>query len=1285
MLSSITLIFQQLSFQKHATCLNSLVVNKNLYNFCQKANFLNKINLRNNLYLSQKSSNVHLFIQTEATKQASIDVNVNNVDVNVFALFGFNINSQTISDSSINVTLQFEVISGALVCITCDIHVLTSTLVFIASGQQISGLILETLLKVHLYQSFVQYRITSQRSSGLVNVIGQEQVNFSINNCKLSGYDFLTSDSNGYIASSIQVNFTVTIDQFIVCVDSIKVFGLNEMTISVVGSETLNCDICEQSNIAYGLCVDSLENSQIDGGMFRCVFPFEYIHNTCLCASGYLLNITECINLLSALANINIQTQTNIDQIETIQKHVQELQNNVSQLELSLVSQINSAVSEIGINLTLLEDYVVSNSSYAEANLLSNVSALDKMIFENISILSLTLTNNVSYLSSQISGLSSNLMQNSTNLENYILSNYSKAEGSLLLNTSVLDQRIFNNVTALSSQLTGDVSSLQSQINVLNSNLVANSSNLENYILSNYSKAEANTLSSASVLDNRIYNNVTLLSSTIANGVSQLNLQISSLNSNLIANSTNLENYIMSNYSKADQNLMTNTSVLDQRIFNNATFLANNIATISFNLEQNIISNFSKADANLFANTSVLDRRIYDNITTLNSSITVNSNALQLTISSLNSSVLSLNQYVVKQSVYIQKLKRQIQCLTSGNLVDNDTCKYYRQINYQDDTEMCSQPVFATIFDFDAITIQIQQTDISGGFVFTTIINDALINVQDNSYSSTIQPLFQTQNSFKNIKLQVGTQSINNGVMFANGNTVTINEVNIVSRTGTQITVTGELDVILASSSNAQICNLLLNLSFTMSTGNITLISSVVGTANITTYQIMGEYLSSGTVAMMSLNVNSAIIILQQFNFMPNQFNIGNCSSYLMSQVIASNISMSYLAVQLNNLQILSQIETKQVYDEIEDNIYYYYFQFGGIINKIVDTIIDIHDIILNTQQIINIKFICKFGTIIGQGLNKNIINIRNQCIRQILKSNLAQYSIVGLIGQYNGDIQIQQSFIIIEIYGVSLSYFGTISQVGNGQIQLQNITIQYNPIVIQYGGQHSSAIISQLQSQICIVQNVIVFKSNFSINQQVGGFIGYICNTNVNIQNSEIDNSIILNQAQCGAIIGQSYYNIVYMENISIININITGIQTGGCIGNFYGVKIQIYNSIVNNMKNNAQEYAGGFVGVSQDDGQQINRTMILKNLVISNTAIGAQYAGGFFGCSFYTNIQIQNSKILSVSIKGTTQYSLIGFQSIQTTLIIVNSKSQGENYINDVLQTNCSNLTNLNSVNQC
>ncbi|CAL6017396.1 Conserved_hypothetical protein [Hexamita inflata] len=1261
-----------------------------MYNFCQKASFLNKINLRNDLYLSQKSSNVHLFIQTEATKQASIDVNVNNVDVNVFALFGFNINSQTISDSSINVTLQFEVISGALVCITCDIHVLTSTLVFIASGQQISGLILETLLKVHLFQSFVQYRITSQRSSGLVNVIGQEQVNFSINNCKLSGYDFLTSDSNGYIASSIQVNFTVTFDQFIVCVDSIQVFGLNDMTISVVGSETLNCDICEQSNIAYGLCVDSLENSQIDGGMFRCVFPFEYIHNTCLCASGYLLNITECINLQSTLANINIQTQTNIDQIQKIQKHVLEVQNNVSQLELSLVSQINSAVSEIGINLTLLEDNVVSNSSYAEANLLSNVSALDKMIFENISILSLTLTNNVSNLSSQMSGLSSNLMQNSTNLENYILSNYSKAEGSLLLNTSVLDQRIFNNVTALSSQLTGDVSSLQSQISVLNSNLVANSSNLENYILQNYSKAEANILSSVSALDNRIYNNVTLLSSTIANGVSQLNLQISSLNSNLIANSTNLENYIMSNYSKADQNLMTNTSVLDQRISNNATFLANNIATISYNLEQNIISNFSKVDANLFANTSVLDRRIYDNITTLNSSLIVNSNALQLTISSLNSSVLALNQYVVKQSVYIQKLKRQIQCLTSGNLVDNDTCKYQRQINYQDDTEMCSQPVFATIFDFDVITIQIQQTDISGGFVFTTIINDAFINVQDNSYSSTIQPLFQTQNSFKNIKLQVGTQSINKGVMFANGNTITINEVNIVSRTGTQITVTGELDALLASSSNVYICNLLLNLSFTMSTGNITLISSVIGTANITTYQIMGEYQSSGTVAMISLNINQASLQIQQVNFMPNIFNVGNCSSYLMSQVHQSSMLITNIAIILKNQQVLSQISTHYIYNSDRDENDLYYFQFGGIVSQLNKSSMFLKGLINNASQIISAS--SNFGLIIGYGSENILVNIQKQCLKQIYNSNENNY-IFGLIGYMDGNISIQQCQIQIQVFVKSISEFGIIGR--QQSIPLSDfqeiLDIVITVSIVSQLGQYAGTLVGFLISKHCVVKEVLILKCILSMYYMNGGLFGYIESANIQITDTTIDDSkISCEYNYCAGIIGTSYSDQIVINNFTLCNSNVTGVQSeaiGGLIACVYISNISVYDSVIHSSAIQSLQYAGGFFGYSTTNGATLNvKTQLLQNSQVLNTNISAQNASGFVAFLSYTVLTIKSSRVVSVRITGSNFIGiLVAYQSTQGYMDISNSMSQGSNYVNNVLQVNCASFVNTWSATQC
>ncbi|CAL6017376.1 Conserved_hypothetical protein [Hexamita inflata] len=1136
------------------------------------------------------------------------------------------------------------------------------------------------------------------------------------------------------------------------------------MTISVVGSETLNCDICEQSNIAYGLCVDSLENSQIDGGMFRCVFPFEYIHNTCLCASGYLLNITECINLQSTLANINIQTQTNIDQIQKIQKHVLEVQNNVSQLELSLVSQINSAVSEIGINLTLLEDNVVSNSSYAEANLLSNVSALDKMIFENISILSLTLTNNVSNLSSQMSGLSSNLMQNSTNLENYILSNYSKAEGSLLLNTSVLDQRIFNNVTALSSQLTGDVSSLQSQISVLNSNLVANSSNLENYILQNYSKAEANILSSVSALDNRIYNNVTLLSSTITNGVSQLSLQISSLNSNLIANSTNLENYIMSNYSKADQNLMTNTSVLDQRISNNATFLANNIATISYNLEQNIISNFSKVDANLFANTSVLDRRLFDNITSLNLSaqnqftaLTTNINSASLILPAVNQSIQSneatLNELQViinciisgKQMVngvcvlatcpiigqeyvngvcscptqgsfissgactcgvnslnvsnvcscpsgatfkqktcicdninaYIsgsscvcptnsalintgcscniigQTVVNNICQCPSGQSVVNGSCKFDYILYYSNSSKMCSQLVFSTVFDIQTTVNSVSSSaNFSNGFIFSTVLQDALVEISDNVYSQTIHPLFQSQNKFVNIKIQLGVQTISSGSLVSNNNAITINQVNIISLSGRKITVnSGFFNILQQSSTNTNIVNLLVNLSFQMSQGNITLINTITNVVNIQYYQVLGEYLSQGCVAMISLNINIATITLTYINFLPAAYNVGSYSSYLLSNVTSSSIQISNIVIILGNSSN-SQIANDVFSDDTDNQMC-----FGGLVNYLINqSALQINQLVLDSYQIFNTDYITQYGIIIGfTSSNTNTI-IENICFNLFIQQLQLQNSMIyafGMIGTSNGSVQVKSISATINVQVTYLVYFGLV--LGFVE-QSPQVLLDELIVISNIKTTHSDAISSIIGSTWalnCTIQNSLIINSSQQYGVQNGGIISIAMSSNLTVLNISYQNS----------------------------NISASGNQVGGIIGICSNTSVYIVGVILNYIQiDTTHQGVGGFFG------DIYNSKILLNNSSLQNSKIvGKQIIGGFFGNSSYSMLQINNSFVQSIHITSTYAYGIILGLDSNNTFQIHYSFSLGENYINAINQYNCASFTNVWSIMQC
>ncbi|CAL6059454.1 Hypothetical_protein [Hexamita inflata] len=95
--------------------------------------------------------------------------------------------SQIIVDSTINISTQFQVVSGALLCLICDVEIRNCTLVFIASGLQVSGMIIEPKESITIQQSFIQFRISSINSSGLTNVVKQSSVTILISQCKLAG------------------------------------------------------------------------------------------------------------------------------------------------------------------------------------------------------------------------------------------------------------------------------------------------------------------------------------------------------------------------------------------------------------------------------------------------------------------------------------------------------------------------------------------------------------------------------------------------------------------------------------------------------------------------------------------------------------------------------------------------------------------------------------------------------------------------------------------------------------------------------------------------------------------------------------------------------------------------------------------------------------------------------------------------------------------------------------------------------------------------------------------
>ncbi|CAL6037070.1 Hypothetical_protein [Hexamita inflata] len=348
------------------------------------------------------------------TQQSQIDVTVNNIQVNTFSLFGFSINSQTITDSNINISIQFQVLIGALLCISCDVEVKKCNLLFIASGQQISGMIIEPKKCFVVQNSFIQFRISSMNSSGLTNVIKKSSIQYIISQCKLAGSNLIQNGNNGYIASTIQEHIVLNIVQFDVCVDSTTRFGQNNVSITIIGSESIQCDICDQQFVVYGLCGEVLKYSENVDGMYQCVFPFEYVDNQCICVTGYLLNHTKCIDVVESINQIsNLISNGSNDLIKMLQQKVNIIENSLTVIDQSILS-----------NIQAIENRIVSNFSKSDQNLCMNTTILDNRIYQNIS-----------------------------SIKNDILMQQITADTNLLTNTTILDWRIYKNVSQLQNIL----------------------------------------------------------------------------------------------------------------------------------------------------------------------------------------------------------------------------------------------------------------------------------------------------------------------------------------------------------------------------------------------------------------------------------------------------------------------------------------------------------------------------------------------------------------------------------------------------------------------------------------------------------------------------------------------------------------------------------------------------------------------------------------------------------------------------------------------------------------
>ncbi|CAL6027402.1 Conserved_hypothetical protein [Hexamita inflata] len=513
----------------------------------------------------------------------------------------------------------------------------------------------------------------------------------------------------------------------------------------------------------------------------------------------------------------------------------------------------------------------------------------------------------------------------------------------------------------------------------------------------------------------------------------------------------------------------------------------------------------------------------------------------------------------------------------SGQFVVNNSCQQtINGIDYFSSFE-CNQEIFTSNFNINSITNQINaSSNFSSGYVFSTlnVIQNAFLDISDNVYTSTVYPLFQSQNTFINLKVQFGAQSLNSGSLIISSSTsVSINQVNIISRPESQLTVYSQLNILTSSSTSANITNLLVNLSFAPSNGNIALIDNINGILNISGYQILGSFMSTGTVVMIGINVNEANINVNQVSFQPTMYNVGNGSSYLFGNAINATctFSINYIVLILGNFSNFSLLGS------LSSNPSLCYL-FGGIIAYInSNSIVNINNIIHDSYQKFSTNYVQYSGFLVGYiKSSQTSITINNLCLQQNMTSSTEKFKGFGLIGTNYGNSSIQNAFITFSMQCASLYHFGIVGHQTLTSLFVEIINLRTSVNSNSSSGQHIGTIFGVQQGKNISFYNTSIIKGNInSSSTYIGGFCAYqYSQTNITILNSIISEMNISGISQVGGFIGVfGSQSTLYFINSMIQLVRISG-------SNSYGIIIglnQGTQSFINS--SSSQNYANGIL----------------------------------------------------------------------------------------------------------
>ncbi|CAL6006692.1 Hypothetical_protein [Hexamita inflata] len=230
-----------------------------------------------------------------------------------------------------------------------------------------------TIINVQL-----QFRFSALLCGGLVIQV-QETLSFSITELNIVGYNDQENSQSSNLISQIDetIILTINITKMNVCSNiQYLISNGNASLVSLTEQPDYSCEyICGQQTPVYGLCQIDLVNGYYNIVNYTkyCVYPFVFNNQECICASGYLLNGTICINIISTLTNLD---QYIFNNVSTLTQNISSLQTDTNNLksnttELKIVSdQLRIDVQSINsqIQLVNMDIQTVNSTLQAQIN-----------------------------------------------------------------------------------------------------------------------------------------------------------------------------------------------------------------------------------------------------------------------------------------------------------------------------------------------------------------------------------------------------------------------------------------------------------------------------------------------------------------------------------------------------------------------------------------------------------------------------------------------------------------------------------------------------------------------------------------------------------------------------------------------------------------------------------------------------------------------------------------------------------------------------------------------------